>query len=527
MMFDAGALAVPSLESRRGSRASSSAARASPLVLTLEVSDPEVVAELRRRGDGAEQDRYALAALRVGVLSLRAASGQIDVASIRDAGQALVAEVRELLTERATETTERISASLTLFLDPQSGVLSQRLQALVREDGELERVLRAHLGADDSLLARSLATHLGEGSPIFRMLSPNDSSGLRAQLTKSLEEGLAEQRRHILREFSLDQKDSALSRLFAQFSLDDDRSALSRLAKMMTAASDQISKSLTLDSEDSALARIRRELLSTIERLARDNVEFQSQVREALARLDTRKRESAITTRHGVAFEGRLGALLADEAARLGDVHEATGGAPGAIRMCKKGDHVIELGAESAAAHARIVWEAKEKQGFTIRAALEEIEEARRNRRAQVGVFVFSAKAVPEGLEPFQRHGGDVVVVWDAEDPASDLVVRAAYSLARALAVRERRSDQESLAAIAEIERAARGVERQIGHLVEIRRWAETVKGHGEKIVERAVRMAEDLRADVERLDLQVAGMRRVGVEVARVAGGDPVLPPG
>jgi hypothetical protein len=488
--------------------------RAASLVLTLEVSDPDVVLELRRReDDDDERDRYALAALRVGVLALRAAGGQIDAAAVREAGSALVSEVRELLSTRASEMTERLASTLTQYLDPQSGVLPQRLQSLVRKDGELESLLVAHVGADDSILARSLTTHLGEGSPIFRLLSPTDANGLRAQLGKTIEDALADQRKHILREFSLDQKDSALSRLVAEFSLDDDRSALSRLSKMLTATSEQIGKNLTLDDDTSALARLKRELASTIDQLARDNLEFHAQVREALARLDTRRKEEARTTRHGIAFEDQLGALLADEAQRLGDIHEATGETTGAIKQCKKGDHVVELGADSAAANARIVWEAKEKQDYSLRAALEEIEEARRNRQAQVGVFVFSRKAAPEAIEPLQRHGTNVVVVWDADDPASDLVVRAAYSLARALAVRERRTDRESLAAIAEIERAARGVEKQIGYLDDVRKWAETVKGHGEKIAERSTRMADELRRDVERLDAQIASMRTASAD--------------
>jgi hypothetical protein len=492
---------VPSPEPSQRRRA------AQPVVLTLEVTDPDVLSELRRH-DGDERDRFALSALRVGVLALRAAAGQIDAASIREAGAALVGEVRELLSARAAEMTERLASTLTQYLDPQSGLLPQRLQALLREDGELETLLRSHVGEDDSLLARSLATHLGEGSPIFKLLSPTDATGLRAQLTKTIEEALSEQRRHILREFSLDQKDSALSRIVSQFSLDDEASAMSRMSKMLAATGEQIGKNLTLDDEASALARLKRELLGTIEQIAKSNVEFHAQVREALARLDARKREEARTPRHGVAFEERLGALLAEEAQRLGDVHEATGETTGVIKQCKKGDHVVELGAESAAANARVVWEAKDKQQYSLRAALAEIDEARRNRQAQVGVFVFSRKTAPEGIESLQRHGSDVVIVWDEEDAGSDMVVRAAYSLARALAVRERRTDKESQAAIGEIERAARGVERQVGFLDEVRRWAETVKGHGEKIAERSSRMADELRREVERLDAQVASMR-------------------
>jgi hypothetical protein len=486
--------------------------RSRSVVLTLEVTDPEVVAELRRRPEGDDRDRYALAALRVGVLALRGARGDVDAAAIREAGAALVAEVRELLTARAAEMTGRLSSTLTQYLDPQSGVLPQRLEAIVRHDGELDRMLQAHVGGDDSVLARSLAAHLGEGSTLFKLLSPTDATGLRAQLAKTVEDALTEQRTHILKEFSLDRKDSALSRLVAEFSLDDDASALSRMSKMLTATSEQIGKSLTLDDEGSPLARLRRELLATVEHVAKTNVEFQAQVRETLARLDARKKEEARTPLHGIDFEERLGALLAEEAQRLGDLYEATGETTGVIKQCRKGDYVIELGAESAAANARVVWEAKEKQSYSLRAALQEMDEARRNRQAQVGVFVYSRKTAPEGLESLQRHGSDVVVVWDADDPASDMVVRAAYSLTRALAVRERRADRASQAAIVEIERAARGVERQVGYLDDVRKWAETVKGHGEKIADRSARMAEELRRDVERLDAQVASMR-VGVE--------------
>jgi hypothetical protein len=481
---------------------------AHPVALRLEVTDPEVLAELRQRSEGDEREQFALAALRIGVLALRSAAGQVDAATIREAGGVLVSEVRDVLSQRVTEMSERVAATLTQYLDPQSGALPQRLNSLVRQDGELERLFRAQIGADDSQLARSLASHLGEGSPLFKLLSPTDSAGLRAQLSSTVEEALADQRKIILREFSLDQKDSALSRLVGEFSLDGDGSSMNRLAKMLAATSEQIGKNLTLDDEGSALSRLKRELEGMVGRLARDNSEFQLQMREAMARLDTRRKEGARSPRHGVEFEERLGALLADEAQRLGDLYEATGDTTGNIKNCKVGDHVIELGADSAAAHARIVWEAKDKQGASLRAAVDEIDEARRNRHAQVGVFVFSSKTAPEGLEPLHRHGNDIMVVWNPDDATSEVVVRAAYSLARCLAVRERRTDRESLEAILEIDRAARAIEKQVGYLEEVRKWAETVKGHGEKIADRSSRMVDELRRDVERLDVQIASMR-------------------
>ncbi len=109
------------------------------------------------------------------------------------------------------------------------------------------------------------------------------------------------------------------------------------------------------------------------------------------------------------------------------------------------------------------------------------------------------------------------MAVWDADDPETDVVVRAAYSLARALAVREGRTNDESMAAMAEIERAARSIERQVVYLDDVRKWAETAKSSGEKIAERSARMAEELRRQVERLDAQLASMRTRRTSVAVV----------
>ncbi len=389
------------------------------LEVRLEVTDPEVVAELGRHTEGAARDRFAMSALRIGVLALRTASGQIDAVAIRHEWQALVGDVRELLTERATNLTKDLSTSLAQYLDPKSGELSRRVQALVQKDGELDRLLGAHLGPQDSVLARSLTAHLGEGSAIFKMLSPSDANGLRAQLAKTLEDALGEQKKTILREFSLDHPESALSRLVlrveatekkigAQFSTDDDTSALSRLSKMLQATSDQVGKNLTLDDEGSALSRLKRELLATIEDLAKKNVELQLQVRETLGRLEKGKDDAERTTLKGAIFEDALGELLHAEAQRFGDLHEATGSTVGTIKNNKVGDFVIQLGAESAAAHARIAWEAKEDQKYDVKRALEEIDEARRNRQAQVGVFVFlhqdGARRARSLRPPRQRH---------------------------------------------------------------------------------------------------------------------------
>jgi hypothetical protein len=533
------------------------ASRPKALTLHLEIEDPEVLAELERRADAGERTAYAQTALRIGVLALRSAGGQVDAAAVREAGTKLLGDLRELLSAKAQEMSTNVSTALQRYLDPRTGALPQRIDALVRKDGELERILRGHLGPEGSVLAQSLAGSLGEQSPIFRMLSPDDASGLRAQLAATLREALDAQRAAVVREFSLDDQASALSRLVAkvqglqgelqsdvraqvesvvgefsldkedsalsrlvakveaaqraiadQFSTDNDGSALSRMTKVLDATSAQITQNLTLDDERSALSRLRRELAGTLADLGKRNAEFQAEVKATLAAMQARKQAEERGTVHGEVFEEQLGSWLAAEAQRSGDVHEPTGATQGTIPRCKVGDHVVALSRESAAAGARIVWEAKQDQGYTLPKALEELDEARRNRASQLGVFVFSRRIAPAGLADFQRHGPDFVVVWDPEDRASDVVLRAAYSAARALAVRESAGEKAHDVAAA-IEKAVRSIEKKVEHLDAIKKWAVTIENNGQNIRESARKLHEELDEQVKAIDAQVTALRR------------------
>lgn len=524
--------------------------------LEVVVTDPEVVAELRRF-EGSDRDRYALAALRVGVLSLRMAGGQIDATAVREAGQQMLLQLRQLLESRGEAMAQGLAQELKAWFDPSQGALPQRLRALVEPGGELERMLSSHVSGDESSLAKTLVAHLGEDSGIFRMLSPTDANGLRMQVAATLQQALADQREQVLREFSLDRKESALARLVDeirtrqtelgadmkgqiaavvtefsldkddsalsrlvrrvevaqktiadQFSLDDDRSAISKLSKLLQDTNQQIGRQLTLDDDQSALYRLRRELMTTLEGLERGNQSFHAEVKATLAALQARRDEAEQSTRHGVTFEQALADVLFAEAQRAGDVPEAVGNKVGTIKNNKKGDVVVTLGAESPAPGVSIVWEAKEDQSYDLKKALAELDEAKKNRSAQVGVFVFSRKTAAPALAPFARHGRDIIVVWDATDAATDVLLKAAYSLARALVVRESRASDDATLALAAIERATRSIEKQVGYLAEIQTSASTMHSGAKKILERAERMQADLKREVDQLDAQLRALK-------------------
>ncbi len=502
--------------------------------LELQVTDPEVVAELLLRREGRERDELALSAMRLGVLALRQARGQLDGDTLRREGNNLLTQVQSALTAHQKELNSSLSYSLKEYFDPQNGRFNERVDRLLKKDGELESLLARKLTGENSELQRTLTDHVGKESSLFKLLSPNESEGILQSLRTTVGAELEEQRKLVLKEFSLDEKTSALSRLVGEladhngqlkddlkktidavvkeFSLDEKDSALSRLVQQVEKAQEAISQefsldnevsalsrmtntvegtnrvislNLTLDDEKSSLSRLKRELLEVLKGHQEQSTKFQQDVSEQLTKMQTRREESARSTRHGDEFEAEAFRFLQAEAQAADDIATATGQSVGLIKNCKKGDAVITLGPHQVAAGAKIVVEAKEKERYDVQSALAEIETARKNRGAVCGLFIFSRKTAPDGLEPVKRLGDDVFVVWDAEDPASDLYLKLGLSVAKAICTRpiaERLGqdlDFESL------ERAVLDIEKQAKSLDDVNTFVDTITDSGKKIRQR------------------------------------------
>lgn len=94
------------------------------LPLELTVTAPEVVAELFAKQEGRERDEYALGALRLGVLALRQAWGQIDANTLRHEGERLLGDVQLALSEHRTSLDRTLVGTLKDYFDPESGQFS-------------------------------------------------------------------------------------------------------------------------------------------------------------------------------------------------------------------------------------------------------------------------------------------------------------------------------------------------------------------------------------------------------------------
>ena len=506
------------------------------LELRLTVSEPDVYSELTKRKEPDRSD-FALSAMRIGVVAIRQAQGQVDAGQIRNAGERVIRDMTDALESHRRETAQQVGDCIKEYFDPQGGLFTQRVKGLVGhgdDAGELERIIRQQVDGEGSVLARTLADHLGESSPLMNVLNPNSNDSLVAQLDKATEATLGAQKERILSEFSLDNQNGALSRLVSElqrshgdvgraleerigsvigeFSLDRQDSALSRLVGRVETAHRQLSSEFSLDNDQSALARMRKEILGVVEAQQKSNAEFQLQVTKTLAEMSAKKQEAQRGTQHGMVFEDAV-FDFANRRRGEGNVATRTGNTTGHIRNCKKGDAVVELGPDTAAPGARIVLEAKEDQSYTVQRALSEILEARKNRGASVGVFVFSRRTVPREItEPLARYGNDVVVVWDADNPNSDAYLLAALSVAKAISAQDCGGADDLGVDVEALEKAIREVERQASGLDEITKSAQAIDGHVNKILDRARIVRNGLDRQVGVLDEQAVGLRKLSL---------------
>jgi hypothetical protein len=369
------------------------------VLLTLAVSDRDSTAELLQKADGREREEYALTALRIGLLALKHARGQIDADAVKQEGEKLLVDLKNALEQSRNEIHTNLTTALKEYFDPTSGRFQERVERLVKQDGELEQVLRRQVGNNGSELAATLAAHIGENSPLMRLLNPEESDGLVSSIRSTISDVVGEEQTRILSEFSLDNGDGALSRLVKElthangklktdlateiglvveeFSLDKEDSALSRLVKRVEIAEETITKefsldeqdsalsrlstvingaraaidaNLTLDSDSSALSRLKRELVTILDRHEKKVESFQTNMQSALEAMKAQREESARSTQHGNRFEDSVVEFVEREAQKAGDVAARTGTTTGSIRNCKVGDVVVELGAECAAA---------------------------------------------------------------------------------------------------------------------------------------------------------------------------------
>jgi len=501
------------------------------LRIDLFVCDTDVLAALQSQPDQAATESLALAALKVGVLAIRQASGAIDSRTIQKEADDLLANLKAAMNEQAS----LVRNTLHQYFDPSNGQFNQRIERLVGRDGDLEKVIEANLTGEHSTLHQILRNNLGENSPLLQRFSPDERTGIIAAIREKLQASLDQHAKAVVEQFSLDKPDSAISRMLQtitekngslrehlagdlgkvrdefsldkensainrlmgqissannkikdEFSLNNTDSALSRLSRLLESTKGSINDNLSMDRKDSPLSRLRDELTALIEKMEKGQNEFQKNVGEAISAMNARRQESMRSAAHGQKFEAQLGEYLNNLVSGLGDHLEHVGGKAGKLPRCKVGDHVITLADTSASPGCKIVLEAKEDKSYSLTSAFDEIETARQNRDAEAGIFVFSAKTAPVGMQPIERKDRDIVVRWDSDDITTDIVLRTAVLVSRFLVVQRKREENANKVEFQKMVKSVEALERGVRHIDAIIRSGNTIKNSSDSILKEA-----------------------------------------
>ena len=218
---------------------------------------------------------------------------------------------------------------------------------------------------------------------------------------------------------------------------------------------------------------------------------------------------------------GRVRVRSMRVAAPIGDVATSVGMSTGLLKNCKVGDAVVELGPESAAPASEVVVEAQGAGGIRHRSGSQRNRRGPEESRRQVGLFIFSRRTSPPGLDPLCRMGSDVFAIWDPQDTTTDPYFRASFSLARALCIRQRAERESQVVDFSEIDEAILTIEAQSSKLEEVEAATRTIRTACEKIDKRIGVCAEG----VGKADCRLDGEDR-GAEIDAPCGVTIVLLP-
>jgi hypothetical protein len=233
------------------------------------------------------------------------------------------------------------------------------------------------------------------------------------------------------------------------FDHNDKSSALSRIEESVTNVA-AVSKTRTVEAVREVLnpssgagpladfrETIVREVSIPIEQVT-SNV---AQLKEMASADQARRAERAFGTAQGADYESTVAHLLAEMGQSSGDTVIDAGSQTGARGTSKVGDHVIEI-ATGDGNVVRVVFESK-KRKMTMQKIRDELDEAAKNRDANVAVMVLSSGDSAPNRMPFQRVGiGRYTVVY-SEDTGDALALRVAYQQARADALTLYRADRK------------------------------------------------------------------------------------
>jgi hypothetical protein len=494
----------------------------------------------------AQRDGFVVDAWTVGVRAIMNAHRNADEARLADVGKSILEDVDRELETYVVRQQDVLVQMLKRYFDPKDGQVAVRIESFIKDGGELARAMEKYLAPEHGALARTLARELGENSPLLKKLSPTDNEGIVHVLETRIEQALEQNQAAVTKALDPLAQDGAVARFLATLRKDmekadndrskqltlvtkaldanDEASLLSRLMRETQSARVAFVRAMNPDEPGSPLAVLKASLTTLLEKHAKSQAEamvaiderqqkLDQYIRDSVARLEERRRGDARSVRGGTSFEEIALRFIQRAIQGAPVVADSTGGTVGARPGCKVGDQVLRFNDESVYAGAALVVEAKHDASYTVSKALTELEVARSNRGAQVGLFVMARSHAPSGFPEMARYGHDILVTWDADDEGTDPYLHAGVILGLALASRQRRpADEGDIKALADIEHR---IHQELARHDRMKKLAERIRKDAEEL-------GDELRKGGDKLNLLLRNakdtLKALNVELAEVA---------
>jgi hypothetical protein len=387
------------------------------LQLELRITDPLILPYLARFTD-EERPAQALTALKIGVLCLQQAPF-----------------LSEVVQEKFAAFEKELGDQFTAYLGERNGALPKSLDRFFGDNGIIAGLLAKHFDPTDGRVAKLIENQVGPNSKFARALDPTNKTGILALIEKMIESKIDQ----LMGEFSLDEKDSAVSRLKEMFA------------------------------------------------------GWMVKIEHRLGLKEGRKEEESRGHVKGLSFQADLYQVVAKLARELDDMPDFV--ANNAVRNGKVGDHLITLGQTSGAPDLKIVVEVKDRE-FSLGKARQELANAKENRRAAIGILVWAKGCEPAGVRDFDMIDGDFYCTADKEDLEAGrrlLFLEAAYKVARMTAVLKARKEAGGKFNAAHVQEQIEAVVKEIGSLPRMAKKLGSMKKHVEELEEDLLKMHEKL----------------------------------
>lgn len=341
-------------------------------------------------------------------------------------------DIETRLAEKISDFDEQLGKLLLGYMDNNEGQLPKFINT------KLSDLFDSQNGAVPQLLSRIM----GPDSVLIRRLDPQNKDGILNTLSERVDMIVGKR----------------VSDLTAHFSLEDEKSTMSIIKKSLEAQYIQLANAIGIGSGKKEEA----------ERGARKGIELEQQI-----------------------YEDYFSALCH----QMEDSSELVRAIVGVIPKCKTGDYLVTLGNASGAPGEKMVFEIKD-QDYKLKEAISELREAKENRQAKVGVFVFVEGRQPPEIKGFKRIGEDYYVTISKEDfekgrplPFLD----AAYKIGRSMLVATARIEEGSQFDFQRIKDAISRITKSAEVITDIVTKAKTVITSGEKIRDAGDKLKQEI----------------------------------